>query len=263
MISNLAYVDPSARLGENVKVHPFAYIDANVEIGDNCEIMPYACIVNGTRMGKNCKVYQGATIGADPQDFRWDGQQTYCYIGDNTVIREQAIINRGIHESGGTRIGNNCFIMAEAHIGHDSVIMGPSVLGNGVKIAGDAVVEPYCVLSSNVVLHENAHVGQWSLIKGGCRISKNVPPYAIVAHNPAVFYGVNSFIMRKKGQFTEEDIENAAKAYRHIYHSQTSVFNALRRIEADVDEGKVRDNILNFIRDNDLKIVGISVKTED
>ncbi|MDE6693839.1 MAG: acyl-ACP--UDP-N-acetylglucosamine O-acyltransferase, partial [Muribaculaceae bacterium] len=89
MISELAYVDPTAKLGKNVRVHPFAYIDANVEIGDNCEIMPYASIVHGTKLGCNNKVYQGAILGADPQDFRWAGDETYCYIGDDNIIREQ------------------------------------------------------------------------------------------------------------------------------------------------------------------------------
>ena len=81
MISPLSHVDPSAKIGENVIIHPFAYIDADVEIGDNCEIMPYASVIKGTRMGKHNKVYQGAIIGADPQDFRWKGESTYCHIG--------------------------------------------------------------------------------------------------------------------------------------------------------------------------------------
>lgn len=78
MISQLAYVDPSAKLGDNVKIHPFAYIDKDVEIGDGCEIMPYASVIAGTRLGKNNKVYQGAIIGADPQDFRWKGEKTFA-----------------------------------------------------------------------------------------------------------------------------------------------------------------------------------------
>lgn len=256
-ISKLAYVDPSARLGQGVKVHPFAFIDANVEIGDGCEILPYASVMGGTRMGRNNKVYQGAIIGADPQDFRWDGCQTYCHIGNDNVIREQVIINRGIKPEGGTRIGDGCFIMAGSHIGHDSVVVGPNVLGNGVKIAGCATIEANTVLSSNAIIHEKAHVGEWALVKGGTRIGSNVPPYTIIAHNPAVFYGVNSYIMKKKG-FTEEDIDDAAKAYRHIYQTQTSVYNALRRIESDIEDSPVRRNILDFIRASDLRIVGVN-----
>lgn len=261
MISPQAYVDKSARIGENVTIHPFAYIDADVEIGDGCEIMPYASILSGTRMGRNNKVYQNSVIGADPQDFRWHGEKTYCYIGDNNVIRENVIINRGIKTDGGTRIGSDSFIMAETHIGHDSYIKGRSVLGNSVMIAGDAVVGECVILSSGVILHENSTVGDWALIKGGCRISGNVPPFVIMAHNPASYFGVNAVVLRKHG-FTEDQIDDIAKAYRHIYQSGTSVFNALKRIEVDLDPTEIRKTITDFIRNSNLKLVAIPADLE-
>ena len=130
------------------------------------------------------------------------------------------------------------------------------MIGNGVTIAGDAEVGECTILSSGVILHENSKVGSWVLIKGGCRISGNVPPYIIVAHNPVAYFGVNAVILRKHG-FTEEQIDDVAKAYRHVYQTGTSVFNALKRIEADVEEGDVRANIVNFIRDCNLKLVAI------
>lgn len=256
MISPLAHVDPSAKIGENVIIHPFAYIDQNVEIGDGCEIMPYTSIIRGTRLGKNNKIYQGSIIGADPQDFRWKGEETYCYIGDNNVIREHVIINRGIYSTGGTNIGSDSFIMAESHIGHDTHIAGKCVVGNSVMIAGDVEVGECTILSSGSILHEKSKVGSWVLIKGGCRISGNVPPYVIIAHNPASYYGINAVVLRKHG-FTEDEIDDIAKCYRHIYQCSTSVYNALQRIEADVQDSNVRQNILKFIRDNEMKIVAI------
>lgn len=255
MISPLAYVDPTAKLGKDVTIRPFAYIDANVEIGDNCEIMPYASIMNGTRMGNNCKVYQGAIVGADPQDFRWKGTPTFCFIGNDVVIRENVIINRGIYSQGGTRIGDKCFIMAEAHIGHDTQIMGRNVIGNGATIAGDAVIGEGSILSSNAIVNEKVKMGRYAVLKGGTRVSSNVPPFVIIAHNPATYYGVNAIVMRKGGNFTEDEIDVAAKAFRHVYQCSTTVFNALKRIETDIEPCPVRDEILSFIRDNNLKIV--------
>lgn len=262
MISPLAHVDPSAKLGANVTIHPFAYIDKNVEIGDGCEIMPYASIISGTRMGKNNRVYQGAIIGADPQDFRWHGEATFCYIGDNNTIRENVIINRGIRSEGGTRIGNDNFIMAKSHIGHDSEIRNKCVLGNGVTMAGDCTIDECVILSSNCIVHEDSKIGKWTLVKGGCRISGNVPPYIIIAHNPAVYYGVNAYVMRKNG-FTDQQIDDIAKAYRNVYQSGISVYNALQRIEADVDHSEIRSEIVNFIRGNNLRIVAIPVDMLD
>lgn len=257
-ISPMAYVNPKARLGENVTIYPFAFIDEDVEIGDNCVIMPNVSIMSGTRMGSGNKVYQGAVIGADPQDFRWKGEKTYCYIGNNNIIREQVIINRGIRATGGTSIGNDAFIMANAHIAHDSVIKGKCVIGNSVKVAGNVEVDECVILSSAVILHEGSKVGKWAMIKGGCRINGNVPPYVIIAHNPASYYGINAWVMRKKG-FSDAQVDDVAKSYRHIYQCGTSVFNALQRVEADIADSDVRREILDFIRKVNLKIVAVPI----
>lgn len=256
MISPLAYVDPSAKLGRDVQVHPFAYIDANTEIGDGCEIKPYASILAGTTLGRNVRVFQGAIIGAEPQDFRWKGEPTRCTVGDNTVIREQVIINRSIRPDGVTSIGAECFLLAKTHVGHDSHVAPKCVMGNGVTIAGDVEIDEGSILSSNVIVHEKSRIGKFVLVKGGTRISSNVPPYTIMAHNPVAYYGVNSVIMGKHGGFTEEQIDDVAKAYRHIYQTSTSLFNALKRIEADIDDGVVRREILSFVRNSNYKIAG-------
>lgn len=256
MISPLAHVDPKARLAEGVVIHPFAFIDEDVEIGEGTEVMPYTSIMRGTRIGRNNKIYQGSIIGADPQDFRWHGEKTYCYIGDNNCIREHVIINRGIASEGGTRIGSDSFIMAESHIGHDSHIADKCVIGNGVTIAGDTEVGTCSILSSGVILHEKSVLGAWTLIKGGCRIAGNVPPFVIMAHNPVTYFGVNAVILRKHG-FTDEEVDDVAKAYRHVYQTGTSVFNALKRIEADLQPSRVREAIVDFIRGRNLKIVAI------
>lgn len=256
MISPLAHVDPKARIADDVTIHPFAFIDEDVEIGSGTEVMPYTSIMRGTRIGRNNKIYQGSIIGADPQDFRWHGEKTYCFIGDNNQIREHVIINRGISSEGGTRIGSDSFIMAETHIGHDSVIGDKCVLGNSVNIAGDATVGSCSILSSGVILHEKSTLGDWALIKGGCRIAGNVPPFVIMAHNPVTYFGVNAVILRKNG-FTPDEIDDIAKAYRHVYQTGTSVFNALKRIEADLMPSRVREAIIDYIRGHNLKIVAI------
>ena len=257
MISPLAFVDPAAKVGGNVTVYPFAFIDKNVEIGDGCVIMPHACIMSGARLGKNVKVYNGAIVSAEPQDFRWKGENSLTEIGDNTVIREMAIINRSIHEGGATRIGDDTFIMGEVHIGHDTVVANKCVIGNNVLISGDVHIDSFTILSTGCKLFEGSHVGSWVFIKGGCRISGNVPPFVVIAHNPAQYYGVNATIMRHKNMFTEAGIDVVAKAYRHIYQCNVSLFNALRRVRQDVEPCKERDMILDFIEKNDNKIIAL------
>ncbi len=145
--------------------------------------------------------------------------------------------------------------MAEAQIGHDTVVEGRNVIGNDAMVAGDAVIGEGSILSSNAIVNEKVHVGRFAVLKGGTRVSSNVPPFVIIAHNPASYYGVNAVVMHKVGNFSDDDIDIAAKAYRHIYQCSTTVFNALKRIEADIEPGAVRDEIITFVRDNNLKIV--------
>lgn len=255
-ISPLAYVDPEAKIGANVTISAFAYIDKNVVIGDGCVIRPHVSILSGARIGKNVKFYEGCIVSATPQDFRFKGDESYVTIGDDTVIREHVIINRSIYKDGETRIGHHTFVMAQSHISHDTEIGNYVVIGNSVKIAGSCKVGNYTIMSSASLVHEKGEVGEWCLIKGGCRVNGPVPPFTIMAHNPVTYLGVNAFIMRK-ANFTDEVIDDVAKCYRHIYQSNTSLFNALRRVEADVDGGKERDAILTFIRDHKLKIVAM------
>lgn len=257
MISPLAYIDPKAKIGSDVIIHAFAYVDADTVIGDNCEIMPYASVMNGTTLGKGVKVYQGAVVGADPQDFRWKpGVASRCSIGDGTIIREHVLINRGFTSEKGTVVGSGVIVCAKSHIGHDSHIDDGCVIGNSVNIAGDVTVQHGSILSSNVIVHENSTIGKFVLIKGGTRISSNVPPYVIMAHNPVTYYGVNSVIMSKHCGFCEDSIDDIAKAYRHIYQCSTSVFNAIKRIETDIADSPERAEILNFVRSHNMKLAG-------
>jgi len=261
-ISNMAFVHPNAKIGKDVVIQPFAYIDDNVEIGDRCLIRAHANILSGARIGKNVKVYEGAVISATPQDFRWKGEDSFVTIADDSVIREHVIINRGIEKGSATEIGHHTFIMAQTHIGHDSKIGDYCVLGNSVKIAGNVKIGSFCILSSSALVHENCELAEWVMIKGGCRVNSHVPPYVIMAHNPIVYYGVNAWILAKAGK-SQETIDNIAKAYRHVYQSHTSAFNAVQRIGADVEDCKEKNAIIGFIRDKNYRIVALPLDIED
>lgn len=256
-ISPLASVHPGARLGENVQIMPFAYIDDNVEIGDNSVVRPHASILSGARIGRDNVIYEGCVISASPQDFRWKGEDSLVRTGDRVVIREHVIINRSIHPGGETSVGDRTFVMAQGHIAHDSKIGSRCVLGNGVKIAGDVNVGDFTILSSGVIVHEGYDIGEWVLVKGGCRVNGHVPPYAVMAHNPIAYSGVNAFIMRR-GKMCDEVIEDVAQCFRHLYQSNTSTYNALRRIEIDLMPSHHRDRILDFVRAHGLKIAAVS-----
>lgn len=252
-ISPLAFVHPEAKLGDNITVGAFVYIDRNVEIGDNCFIHSHTSILAGARIGKNNRIYEGCIIAATPQDFRWKGEESFVTIGDDNRIREHVIINRSIHEGKSTTIGSGCFIMAQCHIGHDATISDKCVLGNGVKVAGDCRIGKFCIFSSGALIHEGFEVGECVLIKGGCRVTGNVPPYVVMAHNPISYYGVNSYVLGQVG-FSDDAIDDIAKCYRLIYQSHIALSNACRRIREDVAETDYRNNIISFLRGKNFDI---------
>ena len=129
--------------------------------------------------------------------------------------------------------------MAQSHVGHDTQIGNKCVLGNGVKIAGDCKIGDCCIFSSGALVHEGYEVGDFVLVKGGCRVTGNVPPYVVMAHNPISYFGVNSYILGHAGM-PDEKIDDIAKCYRHIYQSSIALHHACKRICEDVDESEER-----------------------
>lgn len=256
MISPLAYVDPSAKIGEGCEIGAFAYIDKNVVIGDNCVIMPHASVLYGTRMGNNNKIFHGAVIGGIPQDLKFKGEDTTCEIGDNNLIRENVTINRGTASRGKTVIGSNNLFMENSHIGHDCIIGSGCIIGNSSKMAGEVVIDDNAILSACVLVHQFCHIGGYVMVQGGCRFSMDVPPYIIVGREPSRYCGLNIVGLRRRG-FTNETITNIRNAYRLIYESDNNVTTGVAKIKETIPMTPEIEYILNFIEnESDRGIIG-------
>lgn len=255
MISPLAYVDPGAKIGNNVTIQPFAYIENNVEIGDDCIIMAYASVLNGTRMGKGNKIHHHAVLGAEPQDFHYTGEESSLIIGDNNHIRENVVISRATFSSNATRIGNDNFLMDKVHICHDVQIGNNCVAGIETTIAGECKLDDCVILSGNVILHQYCHVGSWALIQSGCRISKDVPPYVIMSGNPAGYHGVNAVVLTQHHNTSERILRHIANAYRLIYQGNFSIADAVQKIVDQVPMSEEIENIVSFVKGSERGIV--------
>lgn len=254
MISPKAYVDPEARIGQHVTVHPFAYIDKNVEIGDSCEIMPYASILNGTRMGRNNRVFQGAVIGAEPQDLNFKGDATRVCIGDGNQIRENVVINRATTPEGCTVIGNDNSLMEGVHVSHDVTIGNKCVIGYGSKIAGNCRIGDHVIFGGLVLAHQYCRVGQWAMVQGSCHFYKDVPPYIIAAHQPIAYHGVNAVVLSHY-HFSEAVLEQIANTYRIIYQGNNTIVDALAKIEEQITMSDEIRHITGFIRESKRGII--------
>lgn len=254
MISPLAYIDPSAQIGKNVTIHPFAYVDKNVVIGDDNTIMPYASIMSGARIGNGNTIYQGAVIAAVPQDFKFTGEETVARIGNDNVIRENAVITRATHADGETVIGDGNFIMQAVRLSHDVKVGNHCIVGNGSQVSGHCQIFDHAILTSNVLMQGKTRMGAYSVIQGGCRFTKDIPPYIVVAHEPATFYCVNTFVLEHE-KFPDTIIKHLTQAYRLLYKVNTSVDDAVKRIEEQVPSSLEIKNIIEFVRSSKLGII--------
>lgn len=250
MISPLAYVDPAAKLGKNVTVQPFAYIEGDVEIGDDCVIMSGAHILNGTRMGRKNTVHHGAVLASVPQDFHYEGEDSQLFIGDENDIRENVVVARATHKEGGTRIGNGNFLMDGTHLCHDVHIGNHCVLGIRSMVAGESRVDDCTILSSNVIVQQHCHIGSWVLIQSGCRISKDVPPYVIMAGNPVQYHGINATVLQHQNQVTDRVLRHIVNTYRLVYQGNFSIQDAVLKIQDQIPMSDEIHNIVNFIKNS-------------
>lgn len=253
-ISPLAFVSPEAKIGEGVTIHPFAYIDKNVEIGNNCTIMSYASILNGTRMGDGNQVFQGAVLGATPQDFSYHNCNTVLEIGNNNVFREYVLISRSSTSGGKTVIGNENFLMEGVHVCHDSRLADHCVLGLKSIIAGNCIIDSHVIFSSMVSMFQDTHVGTWSMVQGGCRFRKDIPPYIVTTTNPTSYYGVNVKVLTYH-KFPEKIIQHIAHAYGLLFHAKVSIVDALIRVEEEVPMSDEIHAIVDFVRNSKKGII--------
>lgn len=248
MISNLAYVHPDAKIGQNVTIEPFAYIGSDVVIGDDCHIGPGSQILPGTRMGKGCKVF-GAILGGEPQDLKFKGEYTTLEIGDYNTFREACTINRGTAAKGKTVIGSHNLFMACSHIGHDVVVGSHCVIVNAVLVAGEVEIGDWAILGGNSAVHQFVRIGEHAMISGGSLVSKDVPPYVKAARNPLSYVGANFIGLRRRG-FTSEKIGEIQEIFRILFQSGYGYTKACNIIEESLPASPERDLIVNFVRDS-------------
>lgn len=257
MISPLAHVDPSAEIGANVDIRPFAYIEGNVSIGDNCVIMPHACILNGTTMGAGNVVFQNAVICAEPQSFRYEKSQCpRIIIGDNNVIRENVVIAGSNRTEDATMIGNNNHLMNKVHICHDVRIGNHCVLGISANVAGACEIQDYAILSSAAMVQRRVRVGKMALLQSGCRVQKDVLPYAIFGGNPAAYHGVNTKVIRQVLLHADERLlRHLLNAFRLITAGNFSLEDAVIKIKEQIKPSPEILDITHFISTSENGII--------
>ncbi len=226
MIHPTAIVDPAARLEAGVEVGAYSIIGPDVEIGAGTRVGPHVVIEGHTRIGRDNEIFQFCSIGAQPQDKKYDREDTRLEIGDRNTIREFCSFNVGTSQDAGvTRVGNDNWIMAYVHVAHDCQVGNNTIFANNATLAGHVHVGDWAILGGFTGVHQFVRVGAHSFCGVGTVLLQDLPPYVTVSGNPASPRGINSEGLKRRG-FSGDDIRAIKRAYKRLYRDGLSLEDA-------------------------------------
>tara|TARA_E500000331_G_scaffold284881_1_gene279234 strand:- start:547 stop:1326 length:780 start_codon:yes stop_codon:yes gene_type:complete len=246
MIHKTAIVDSKAKVASSAEIGPYTTIGPNVEIGENVKIHSHVNISGNTVIGKGNKIYTFASIGNDPQDLKYNGEQTKLIIGDNNIIREYVTINPGTEGGGGlTKIGNSCLFMISSHIAHDCYVGNNVIIANNVPLGGHATIEDSVVIGGNSAVQQFTRIGRMAMIGGMTGVLHDVIPYGLSIGNRNTLSGLNLIGLRR-AKFNNKDILGLSEAYKEIFVTKNLNEN-ISKLNGAFKENPLVKNIIEFI----------------
>lgn len=255
MIHSTAIVDPSAELATDVTVGPYVIIGAGVRIGAGTTIGPHVVIKGPTQIGQNNRIYQFASVGEDPQDKKYHGENTRLEIGDRNVIREYCTIHRGtVQDKEVTRIGSDNLMMAYTHIAHDCEVGNHCIMANAASLAGHVRLQDHAILGGFSLVHQFCKIGEHSFSAMGSVISRDIPPYVMVGGRPTKPHGINAVGLERQG-FTTDTIRQIKKAYKILYKSGLKLEDAVKMLEEMTAENPEIRIMTDFLQNTGRSII--------
>ena len=246
MIHKTAIVDKKAKISKNVIIGPYSIIGPDVQIGEGTEIQSHVNISGHTIIGNNTKIFTFASIGTDPQDLKYKGEQTKLEIGNNNIIREHVTINKGTVGGGGvTKIGDGNLIMIGAHIAHDCVVGNNVVIANSAAIAGHAQISDEVIIGGNCGVQQFTRIGKMAMIGGMTAVSRDVIPYGLSFGNRNYLEGINLVGLRRK-KVSNKEILALSEAYNEIFKTNFLHENLAKLSETLKKNSYVRE-VVDFI----------------
>lgn len=233
VIHPTAVIHPSARIAGEVEIGAYSIIGADVSIGRGSRIGPHVVIEGPARLGEENRIYPFASVGAAPQDKKYNGEPTELIIGNRNVIRECCTLNRGtVQDKGKTVIGDDNWIMAYVHIAHDCIVGNNTIFANSATLAGHVEIQDWVILGGFTLVHQFCVIGEHAFTGMGSAVSKDVPPYAMVTGAPAEPRSINQEGLKRRG-FDADSIRRIKDAHRILYRQNLTTQEALAKIDAD------------------------------
>ena len=241
-----AIVSPDAQLGDGVEVGPWAVIGPSCVLGNECVLAMRAVLERNVTLGDGVRIGIGSVIGGDPQDLKFQGEETRVEIGDGTVVREYTTINRGTSQSFKTTVGHDCFIMTYVHLAHDCHVGNGVIISNGTQLAGHITVEDRAIISGMCAIHQFVKIGTHSFVGGASRVPQDIPPYLKAVGNPIKLYGLNS-VGLQRANFEPAVLRELKRAYRLVFRSELNVSQAMERANTELEMFPEVRHFLSFV----------------
>ena len=250
-----AVVSPTARLGTGCYIGPYSIIGDEVTLGDGVRIESH-CVIDGrTRIGEETQIFPFVSIGLAPQDLKFAGEDTETEIGRRNRIREFVTIHRGTKGGGGiTKTGDDCFIMAQAHVAHDCLIGNEVILANAATLAGHVIVADGANIGAYSGVHQFCRVGREAYVGGYSVVVKDALPFALTVGNHAKCYGLNKVGVRRRG-YSRETIAALHHAFHLLLSAKLNTTQALDRIREETKDSAEVNYLIQFIKDSKRGIV--------
>ncbi|WP_280155658.1 acyl-ACP--UDP-N-acetylglucosamine O-acyltransferase [Piscinibacter sp. XHJ-5] len=230
-IHSTAIIEPGAQLGETVSVGPYTIIRAGVTIGEGTTVGPHCVIEGQTTIGRDNRIFQFCSLGGAPQDKKYAGEPTRLEIGDRNTIREFCTFNTGtVQDVGVTRLGDDNWVMAYVHLAHDCQVGSRTIFANNAQLAGHVHVGDWAILGGYTQVHQFVKIGAHAMTGLGTTLSQDVPPFAMIAGNPAQARGFNAEGLKRRG-FSAERIGAVKQMYRLLYRQGLTLEEARSAID--------------------------------
>ena len=242
-----AVVSPSAQIGDDCFIGPYCIVGDEVQIGDGVRLESH-CVVDGrTSIGAGTHVFPFVSIGLASQDLKYKGEPSETRIGERNNIREFVTIHRGTAGGGMlTKIGDDCLIMAQAHVAHDCLIGDGVIMANAATLAGHVIIEDRANIGAYSGVHQFCRVGKEAYIGGYSVVVKDALPFALTVGNHAKCYGLNITGMKRRG-YSRATIDALHHAFHLLLSAKLNTTQAVQRIEQEITGSPEVIDLLRFI----------------
>ena len=195
-----AHVEPGAKIGPGCRIGPFCLIGAEVTLAEAVEVKSHAVLTGWTDIGAETVVFPFATLGEVPQDLKFRGERTRLVVGARNRIREHVTMNTGTEGGGGvTSVGDDCLIMAGAHVAHDCQIGNRCILVNNAALAGHVILEDEVIVGGLSCVHQFVLIGHGAMIGAVTMVTADVIPHGLVQGPRGGLDGLNLVGLKRRG----------------------------------------------------------------